>query len=144
MTRAVAIPKLGLTMEEAVVIEWGHADRARVSKGDVLITIETDKIMFDVEAEQDGYLQRVAEIGATLAVAPWPRICIQMPTSRQWVSVQRRLCPPWSQCLQRHPLPPHRSLHPLLRPPLPRRHPRHSLPPILHRCRPVAVPTDSA
>lgn len=68
MTHAVTIPKLGLTMEQAVVIEWGHADRARVSKGDVLITIETDKIMFDVEAEQDGYLQRVAEIGATLAV----------------------------------------------------------------------------
>ena len=68
MTHAVTIPKLGLTMEEAVVIEWGRADRERVTKGDVLITIETDKIMFDVEAEQDGYLQRVAEIGATLPV----------------------------------------------------------------------------
>ena len=68
MTHAVTIPKLGLTMEEAVVIEWGRADREIVKKGDVLITIETDKIMFDVEAEQDGYLQRVAEIGATLPV----------------------------------------------------------------------------
>ena len=68
MTHAVTIPKLGLTMEEAVVIEWGRADRGMVKKGDVLITIETDKIMFDVEAEQDGYLQRVAEIGATLPV----------------------------------------------------------------------------
>ena len=68
MSVAVTIPKLGLTMEEAVVIEWGRADRAIVKKGDVLITIETDKIMFDVEAEQDGYLQRVAEIGATLPV----------------------------------------------------------------------------
>ena len=68
MTHAVTIPKLGLTMEEAVVIEWGRADREIVKKGDVLITIETDKIMFDVEAEQDGYLQRVAQIGATLPV----------------------------------------------------------------------------
>ena len=68
MTHAVTIPKLGLTMEEAVVIEWGHADRERVTKGDVLITIETDKIMFDVEAEHDGYLQRATEIGATLPV----------------------------------------------------------------------------
>ena len=68
MTHAVTIPKLGLTMEEAVVIEWGHADRERVTKGDVLITIETDKIMFDVEAEYDGYLQRATEIGATLPV----------------------------------------------------------------------------
>ena len=68
MTHAVTIPKLGLTMEEAVVVEWGRAEGQRVTKGDVLITIETDKIMFDVEAEHDGYLQRVAEIGANLPV----------------------------------------------------------------------------
>ena len=65
---AISIPKLGLTMEEAVVVEWPHADGARVTKGQTVITIETDKIMFDVEAEHDGYLQRVADIGATLPV----------------------------------------------------------------------------
>ena len=68
MTHSVTIPKLGLTMEDAVVIEWGRADRQQVTKGDVLITIETDKIMFDVEAEQEGYLQRVAAIGDKLLV----------------------------------------------------------------------------
>ena len=65
---AISIPKLGLTMEEAVVVEWPHADGTRVTKGQTVITIETDKIMFDVEAEHDGYLQRVADIGATLPV----------------------------------------------------------------------------
>ncbi len=68
MTHAISIPKLGLTMEEATVIEWGHADGARVAKGDTVITIETDKIMFDVEAEHDGFLQRVAQIGDILPV----------------------------------------------------------------------------
>ena len=68
MTHAISIPKLGLTMEEAIVVEWQHADGARVAKGETVITIETDKIMFDVEAEHDGFLQRVAEVGATLAV----------------------------------------------------------------------------
>ena len=68
MTHAISIPKLGLTMEEAVVVEWRHADGERVAKGETVITIETDKIMFDVEAEHDGFLQRVAEAGATLAV----------------------------------------------------------------------------
>ena len=68
MTHAISIPKLGLTMDEAVVVEWRHANGERVTKGDTVITIETDKIMFDVEAEHDGFLQRVAEIGATRAV----------------------------------------------------------------------------
>lgn len=65
---AISIPKLGLTMEDAIVVEWPHADGARVTKGQTVITIETDKIMFDVEAEHDGYLQRVAEVGTTLPV----------------------------------------------------------------------------
>ena len=69
VTHAIAIPKLGLTMEDATVVEWGFADGAHVARGDTLVTIETDKIMFDVEAEHDGYLQRVAPVGAKLLVA---------------------------------------------------------------------------
>ena len=68
MRHAISIPKLGLTMEEAVVVEWGCADGAHVAKGETVITIETDKIMFDVEAEHEGFLQRVADVGATLPV----------------------------------------------------------------------------
>ena len=68
MRHAISIPKLGLTMEEAVVVEWGRANGEHVAKGDTVITIETDKIMFDVEAEHEGFLQRVADVGATLPV----------------------------------------------------------------------------
>ncbi len=68
MTHAISIPKLGLTMEDATVVEWGFADGAAVARGDTLVTIETDKIMFDVEAEHDGYLQRVVQVGAKLLV----------------------------------------------------------------------------
>lgn len=68
MTHAIFIPKLGLTMEDATVVEWARSDGERVAKGETVITIETDKIMFDVEAEQDGFLQRVAEVGAKLLV----------------------------------------------------------------------------
>ena len=68
MTHAISIPKLGLTMEEATVVEWAHADGEHVAKGQTVITIETDKIMFDVEAEHDGFLQRVAAVDAKLTV----------------------------------------------------------------------------
>ncbi|NDH53298.1 MAG: 2-oxo acid dehydrogenase subunit E2 [Betaproteobacteria bacterium] len=68
VTHAIFIPKLGLTMEDAIVVEWGFADGAQVHRGDTVVTIETDKITFDVEAEHDGYLQRVAPVGAKLLV----------------------------------------------------------------------------
>ena len=68
MKHRIAIPKLGLTMEEATLLEWHHEDGQRVAKGDTVITIETDKIVFDVEAEQEGFLQRVAVADARLPV----------------------------------------------------------------------------
>ena len=68
MKYEIAIPKLGLTMEEATLLQWHHEDGQRVAKGDTVITIETDKIVFDVEAEQEGFLQRVAAADARLPV----------------------------------------------------------------------------
>lgn len=68
MSHAVNIPKLGLTMEEATLVEWHAGDGQKVAKGSTLLTIETDKIMFDVEAEADGWLQRVAPLNARLKV----------------------------------------------------------------------------
>ena len=68
MKHEIAIPKLGLTMEEATLLAWHHEDGQRVAKGDTLITIETDKIVFDVEAEQEGFLQRIAAADARLPV----------------------------------------------------------------------------
>lgn len=68
MTNEVRIPKLGLTMEDAAVVEWHFADGQEVKKGETLLTIETDKIAFDVEAEASGFLQRVAQVDSRLNV----------------------------------------------------------------------------
>ena len=68
MSHAVTIPKLGLTMEEATLVEWHVQDGERVEKGQTLLTIETEKIMFDVEAEASGWLQRVAAVDSLLKV----------------------------------------------------------------------------
>lgn len=68
MSSSVTIPKLGLTMDEANLVEWHRADGEKVAIGDTLLTIETDKVMFDIEAEVEGFLQRVAAIGDRLPV----------------------------------------------------------------------------
>lgn len=68
MAHPINVPKLGLTMEEGNVVEWLAADGDRVQKGQPLFSIETDKIVSEVEADTDGYLQRVAEVDTTLPV----------------------------------------------------------------------------
>lgn len=68
MAVPIAIPKLGLTMTDCTLLGWSKADGDRVSKGDILYTIETDKIASEVEAEASGFLRRVAEVDAHLTV----------------------------------------------------------------------------
>lgn len=56
MASYVAIPKLGMAMTEATVIAWQVPEGAHVNRGDVVVTIETDKTEWDVEAQAAGWL----------------------------------------------------------------------------------------
>lgn len=62
MAVAITIPKLGLTMTDCTLVEWRRSDGDKVAAGDVLFTVETDKIANEIEAERDGYLQRAAAV----------------------------------------------------------------------------------
>lgn len=62
MVHSVAIPKLGLTMVDCTLVEWAKQDGEKVSRGDVLYTVETDKISNEIEADGDGFLQRAADV----------------------------------------------------------------------------------
>lgn len=63
------MPKIGLTMTEAKVIEWRKKVGDRVEKGEILFVFETEKTTFDVESLQSGYLARiVADVDETVAV----------------------------------------------------------------------------
>ena len=68
------MPKLGLTMTEGTITEWVAAPGQAVTKGSVIMTIETDKVQEEVEAGGDGILFHSAEAGATLEpgeIAGW-------------------------------------------------------------------------
>jgi len=43
MTEYIAIPKLGMSMVDATLVEWKVKEGARVEKGDVVLMIETEK-----------------------------------------------------------------------------------------------------
>jgi len=68
-TAPLRMPKLGLTMTEGVLASWAVAIGDAVKTGDVLFTVETDKIATDVEAQDDGTIVTLdADEGGTYAV----------------------------------------------------------------------------
>lgn len=66
MATRILMPKLGLTMTEGTITEWVVDAGEKVSKGSVVMLIETDKVEAEVEAEADGVVQHEAGVGDTL------------------------------------------------------------------------------
>src|SRR5512133_2023374 len=50
------IPKLGQTVEEVTLVSWLIEDGAKVSFGQEVMEVETDKAVFPVEANGKGYI----------------------------------------------------------------------------------------
>lgn len=70
MATNVYMPKLGLTMTEGTVVKWNFSVGDKVSTGDELVEIETDKINNVVESPADGTLLKLlVEEGDTMEVA---------------------------------------------------------------------------
>lgn len=59
MATEVIMPQLGLTMTEGTVDQWVKQEGDVVKKGDVLLTITTDKLVSDIESEVDGVLRKI-------------------------------------------------------------------------------------
>ncbi len=56
MAIAVEVPKLGNTVEECLIAKWRKHQGERVSAGEVVAEIETDKATFELTAPVDGTL----------------------------------------------------------------------------------------
>jgi pyruvate dehydrogenase E2 component (dihydrolipoamide acetyltransferase) len=65
----VVMPKFGWTMTEGTITEWYRAENERVSEGDPLFCVETEKVNTDVDAPASGVLTEVrATAGTTVRV----------------------------------------------------------------------------
>lgn len=62
----VVIPRLGLTMVEASIVEWYAKDGEWVEKGQPLFALENEKATVDIESPASGYLRILAAAGVTL------------------------------------------------------------------------------
>jgi pyruvate dehydrogenase E2 component (dihydrolipoamide acetyltransferase) len=55
----ILMPQLGLTMTEGAVTSWLKHPGDRVEKGDLVFTVQTDKVEMEVESFGQGYLERI-------------------------------------------------------------------------------------
>ncbi|MGH3087822.1 MAG: 2-oxoglutarate dehydrogenase complex dihydrolipoyllysine-residue succinyltransferase [Rubrobacteraceae bacterium] len=65
----IYVPELGESVADATVGQWLKKEGEAVKSGEPLVELETDKINFEVEAEQDGVLESITkEEGETVGV----------------------------------------------------------------------------
>lgn len=65
----VTLPKFGVTMQEATIIEWFKDEGEEVTQGEPLVSIETDKVDAEIEAPSAGTLtERRCKAGDVVAV----------------------------------------------------------------------------
>lgn len=62
------LPKLAMAMNEGTVNEWLVGNGAYVDKGSPLVVVETEKVAYDLESPQSGYLDIIVNQGETVAV----------------------------------------------------------------------------
>lgn len=68
MSTEIVLPKLGFSVNEAMLEEWLIDDGATVSKGDPLFSIESEKSIQEIDAPADGTLKILKEAGESYEV----------------------------------------------------------------------------
>ena len=56
MAFEVILPKVDADMKEGKIAEWFKHEGDKVNKGDVILSVETEKVVWDIEAETSGIL----------------------------------------------------------------------------------------
>ena len=64
----VVMPKLGLIMTEANLLDWFKSDGERVGKGELLFSFESDKSVVEIESPASGTVRILVEVGTTVPV----------------------------------------------------------------------------
>src|SRR3954462_7889325 len=75
MAQIIGLPKLSPTMEEGVLLRWTKKEGDKVSPGDLVAEVETDKANMDFNIEDEGVLLKLlvkegdtVKLGAPVAI----------------------------------------------------------------------------
>ena len=66
MPKEIYLVKVGMSMTEGMVAEWYIPDGGEVKKGELVYALETEKVNLDVDAEYDGTVKHLVDVGITL------------------------------------------------------------------------------
>src|SRR6184192_383673 len=79
MAQIIGLPKLSPTMEEGVLVRWVKKEGDKVSPGDLVAEVETDKANMDFTLEDEGVLLKLlvkegetVKLGAPVAILGEP------------------------------------------------------------------------
>jgi len=59
MAYVVVMPRLGQTMEVGEIVEWKKGEGDPVEKGEILLSVQSDKSELEVEADYTGILVKI-------------------------------------------------------------------------------------
>ena len=69
MKKTIHMPKLSPEMEKGVLVAWNKEPGDVIKKGDILFEVETEKVVSEVEATEDGIMgEQFAEEGDEVTV----------------------------------------------------------------------------
>ncbi len=68
MAKDYVMPKLAMGMNEGTVIEWLVPEGGHVEKGAPIMVVETEKVSYDLESPETGYLHILVPAGETVPV----------------------------------------------------------------------------
>ena len=83
MEKTLTLPRLGETMEEGTILAWSKISGEEYDRGDILLELETDKMVVEVPALEDGkILEILADEGAVVAIGePIARVEVESSES---------------------------------------------------------------
>ncbi|HEX3962210.1 MAG TPA: biotin/lipoyl-containing protein [Trebonia sp.] len=68
MASRLKIPRLGMSMAEATIVEWLVADGEQIEIGQPLYVLETDKTQSEVSSPVSGVIRLVGQVDETYEV----------------------------------------------------------------------------
>ncbi len=64
----IAVPKLGMMMKQATLVEWKAKEGEQVERGSIILIIEAEKTGFEIQAEYSGFMHILVEEGSEVPV----------------------------------------------------------------------------
>jgi pyruvate dehydrogenase E2 component (dihydrolipoamide acetyltransferase) len=101
---SVILPKLGLTMDEGMLVAWLKKEGDRIEAGEILFEVETDKATMEVESPVAGYVRKLL-VAAGETVPVTQVIALVSTTADEPVAVPSTLVAPERPVAEAAPVP---------------------------------------